>query len=116
MAPNMVPYFVCWPRMSLMLCPRGMSHDRHPLDEIESDPQRPTRAAIYHLAIALVRSGVLDPEELVQAASRLEREGRESDEPDLEDWSQLAHLMRLAALDIEGEGRPQLGVVDGGKE
>ncbi len=93
-----------------------MSNGRHPLDEIESDPQRPMRAAIYHLAIALVRSGGVDPEELVRAASRLGREGRESDEPDLEDWGQLAHLLRLAALDIEGDGRPQLGVVDGGKE
>ncbi|WP_156416972.1 hypothetical protein [Sphingopyxis sp. H050] len=86
------------------------------MDEIESDPQRPARAAIYHLALAMVRSGGLAPEELVAAASRLEREGRESDEPELEDWSDIAHLMRLAALDIEGDDRPSLGVIDGGKD
>ena len=92
-----------------------MEGERHPLDEIESDPHRPTRAAIFHLALALIRSGSLSPEELAAAASRLEREGRESDEPELEGWGDIAHLMRLAALDLEGDDRPALGVIDGGR-
>jgi len=80
-----------------------------------SDPgHAPTQSALYHLALALVRSGAADPVELVEAAQRIERDGR--DDPDNEAWEDFAHALRIAALNVEDEmSRPKLGVIEGGK-
>lgn len=73
----------------------------------------PAQSAIYHLALALVRSGAVDPAELVDAANRVERDGRGSANGD---WEAFGQVLRVAALDLEDEfTRPQLGVIDGGK-
>lgn len=75
----------------------------------------PAQSAIYHLALALIRSGAVDPAELVDAAHRVEREGAR-DDPENETWDEFAHALRLAAIDVEDQmNRPTLGVIEGGK-
>lgn len=74
----------------------------------------PTQSALYHLALALIRSGSVEPVELIEAAQRIERDGR--DDPDNEAWEDFAHALRIAALDVDDEvNRPKFGVIDGGK-
>lgn len=80
------------------------------------DDHAPAQSAIYHLARALIRSGAVDPDRLVEAARAVEREGSRND-PDNGRWEEYAHSLRLAALNLDDEGvrPPQLGVIDGGK-
>lgn len=80
------------------------------------DDHAPTQSAIYHLARALIRSGAVDPDGLVDAARAVEREGDRND-PDNDLWGEYAHAIRLAALNLDDEGvaAPQLGVIEGGK-
>lgn len=81
-----------------------------------SDSNAPAQSAIYHLARALVRSGAVDPDGLVEAARAVEREGSRND-PDNDLWDEYAHSIRLAALNLDDEGvaPPQLDVIEGGK-
>lgn len=80
------------------------------------DDHAPAQSAIYHLALALVRSGALAPAELADAAARVDREGNQAD-PDSGIWWGYAHALRLAAIDIEDAmNKPTLGVIDGGRE
>jgi hypothetical protein len=77
--------------------------------------QAPALSAIYHLALALHRSGGVSAIELIEAAQRVEREGAR-DEPENELWDQFAHALRLAAVDIEDDlNRPSLNLIEGGK-
>ncbi len=80
-----------------------------------SDDAAPAQSALYHLARALIRSGAIEPDELVAAARAVEREGAK-DDPDNEAWDEFAHSLRLAALNLDDpDGTPRFGVIDGGK-
>lgn len=83
---------------------------------MSDDGHAPAQSAIYHLARALIRSGAVGPDGLIEAARAVEREGNHND-PDNELWDEYAHSMRLAALNLDDEGvrAPQLGVIEGGK-
>lgn len=83
---------------------------------MSDDDHAPAQSAIYHLARALIRSGAVDPDGLVDAARAVEREGNRND-PDNDLWDEYAHAIRLAALNLDDEGvtTPQLGVIEGGK-
>jgi hypothetical protein len=78
----------------------------------------PAQSAIYHLARALVRSGAVDPDGLIEAARAVEREG-ERDDPENERWDEYAHSLRLAAINLpdrhDEPERPQFDVIEGGK-
>lgn len=79
------------------------------------DDHAPAQSAIYHLALALVRSGAVDPAELSDAAARVDREANQAD-PESDIWWGYAHALRLAAIDIEDAmNKPKLDIIDGGK-
>ncbi|USI78724.1 hypothetical protein [Sphingopyxis sp. USTB-05] len=81
-----------------------------------SDDAAPAQSALYHLARALMRSGAIQPDDLVDAARAVEREGAK-DDPDNEAWDEWAHALRLAALNLDDpDGKPRLGVIEGGKQ
>ena len=80
-----------------------------------SDDNAPTQSALYLLAHALLRTRVVEPDDMVEAARAVEREGAR-DDPYNKDWDGFAHSLRLAARDLDAqEARPKLGVIDGGK-
>jgi hypothetical protein len=80
-----------------------------------SEDAAPAQSALYHLARALIRSGALTADDLVDAARAVEREGAR-DDPDNERWDEFAHSLRLAALNLDDpDDKPRLGVIDGGK-
>ena len=80
-----------------------------------SEDNAPAQSALYHLARALIRSGAIQPDDLIAAARAVEREGAR-DDPDNETWDEFAHSLRLAALNLDDpEAKPKLGVIDGGK-
>lgn len=75
----------------------------------------PAQSAIYNLALALVRSGAVEPADLCDAADRVMKEGAR-DDPENERWYDYAHALRLAAVNLDDpDGKPRLGVIDGGK-
>ena len=79
------------------------------------DDNAPAQSALYHLARALIRAGAVEPDDLVEAASAVEREGAR-DDPDNETWDEFAHALRLAALNLDDpEAKPKLDLIEGGK-
>jgi len=74
------------------------------------------QSAIYHLTLALIRSGSLKPAELTAAARRVADEGKLND-PDNQTWQEYAAVLGLAADNFDpGTRKPVIGVIEGGKD
>lgn len=74
------------------------------------------QSAIYHLTLALIRSGSLKPAELTAAARRVADEGKLND-PESETWQQYSYILSLAADNFDpGTRKPVIGVIEGGKK
>lgn len=73
------------------------------------------QSAIYHLTLALIRSGSLKPAELTAAARRVADEGVLND-PESQTWQEYAAVLGLAADNFDPASRkPVIGVINGGK-
>ncbi|MBW8296164.1 hypothetical protein [Sphingopyxis sp.] len=73
------------------------------------------QSAIYHLTLALIRSGSLKPAELTAAARRVADEGKLND-PESQTWQEYAAVLGLAADNFDpGTRKPVIGVIEGGK-
>lgn len=74
------------------------------------------QSAIYHLTLALIRSGSLKPAELTAAAKRVEDDGKLND-PGNEIWREYSYILRLAADNFDpGSRKPVICVIEGGKK